>query len=353
MNFGVFSLPSYQDEKNKQRTELLRSLLKELPSFCFDFFRAIENTTSVLTRLNYAYDLRIFFQFLINELPYFADKKIIQITLDDLNSLKLKDIQVYSDYLNLYYTDDKERENREQGKKRKIASLRTFFKYFHKTGDLRENVCSLIDMPKIHQKPIIRLEAGEVLKMIETAETGEQLTEAQKRFHKASRLRDVAILTLFLTTGIRVSELVGINISDIDFKTNSFKVTRKGGNEVILYFSEETKQALLDYIGERKAKADYTIHSPLFLSIQNKRLCVRAVENLVKKYARIISPLKKISPHKLRSTYGTMLYQETGDIYLVADVLGHKDVNTTKKHYAEITDENRRQAAKYVRLRKT
>lgn len=346
-------LQSYQDEKNKQRTELLRNLLKELPLFCSDFFRALENTTSVLTRLNYAYDLRIFFQFLISEIPFFIDKKIIQISLVDLNILKLKDIQIYAEYLNLYYNDDKERENREQGKKRKIASLRTFFKYFHKTGVFKENICSLIDMPKIHQKPIIRLEAVEVLNMIEMAESGEQLTDTQKRFHKSSRLRDVAILTLFLTTGIRVSELVGINILDIDFNTNGFRVTRKGGNEVILYFGEETKKALLDYIEERKAKADFSLASPLFLSIQNKRLCVRAVENLVKKYARIISPLKKISPHKLRSTYGTMLYQETGDIYLVADVLGHKDVNTTKKHYAEITEENRRRAAKFVKIRKT
>lgn len=78
---------------------------------------------------------------------------------------------------------------------------------------------------------------------------------------------------------------------------------------------------------------------------------VRSVENLVKKYAKIVTPLKKITPHKLRSTYGTALYQETGDIYLVADVLGHKDVNTTKKHYAALDDARRRQAAKAVRLR--
>lgn len=344
---------SYQVEKTKERMALLREILKELPIFCGEFFRAIENTTSILTRLNYAYDLRIFFQYLINENPSSAAKKIHQIDLTDLSNLSLKDIQIYTEYLNLYYNDDKERENREQGKKRKIASLRSFFKYFHKTGQLKENVCSLIDMPKIHQKPIIRLETGEILRMIETAESGENLTDTQKRFHNLNKLRDVAILTLFLTTGIRVSELVGIDISDIDFKTNAFKITRKGGNEVILYFGAETRKALLDYIEERKQKADYSLHSPLFISMQQKRLCVRAVENLVKKYARIISPLKKISPHKLRSTYGTMLYQETGDIYLVADVLGHKDVNTTKKHYAEITEENRRQAAKYVKIRKT
>ena len=82
-----------------------------------------------------------------------------------------------------------------------------------------------------------------------------------------------------------------------------------------------------------------------------KRMSVRSVENLVKKYAKIVTPLKKITPHKLRSTYGTSLYQETGDIYLVADVLGHSDVNTTKKHYAAQNENRRRSARDKVRLR--
>ena len=89
----------------------------------------------------------------------------------------------------------------------------------------------------------------------------------------------------------------------------------------------------------------------LFLSMQKRRIGVRAVENLVKKYAKLVTNLKNITPHKLRSTYGTSLYRETGDIYLVADVLGHKDVNTTKKHYAAIEEDERRSAAKYVHLR--
>jgi site-specific recombinase XerD len=89
----------------------------------------------------------------------------------------------------------------------------------------------------------------------------------------------------------------------------------------------------------------------LFLSMQKKRIAVRSVENLVKKYSRLVTPLKKITPHKLRSTYGTSLYKETGDIYLVADVLGHSDVNTTKKHYAALEDERRRSARNKVKLR--
>ena len=91
--------------------------------------------------------------------------------------------------------------------------------------------------------------------------------------------------------------------------------------------------------------------SALFLSIQNRRITVRAVENLVKKYASQVTTLKKITPHKLRSTYGTTLYRESNDIYLVATVLGHKDVNTTRKHYASIDDEQKRKATKFVKLR--
>ena len=88
-----------------------------------------------------------------------------------------------------------------------------------------------------------------------------------------------------------------------------------------------------------------------FLSMQYKRINVRSVEILVKKYSKITTPLKKITPHKLRSTYGTQLYNKTQDIYIVADVLGHRDVNTTKKHYAAITEENRRKAASLITLR--
>jgi site-specific recombinase XerD len=103
---------------------------------------------------------------------------------------------------------------------------------------------------------------------------------------------------------------------------------------------------------ERKQIIEAAGHEDaLFLSLQKKRLTTRAVENLTKKYAIGAAPLKHITPHKLRSTYGTNLYRESGDIYLVADVLGHADVNTTRKHYAAINEDRRRDAAKLVKLR--
>ena len=141
-------------------------------------------------------------------------------------------------------------------------------------------------------------------------------------------------------------------MEDIDFKHNGIKITRKGGNEMVVYFGSEVERALRQYLTVREGVTPVPGHEhALFYSTQRKRIGIQAVENLVKKYARAITTTKKITPHKLRSTYGTALYQETGDIYLVADVLGHRDVNTTKKHYAAMDDARRRKAASAVHLR--
>ncbi|HCX65085.1 MAG TPA: integrase, partial [Eubacteriaceae bacterium] len=176
--------------------------------------------------------------------------------------------------------------------------------------------------------------------------------KSEKKYHQHTKERDLALMTLFLGTGIRVSELVALNIDDFDFSNNSFLITRKGGNQVVLYFSDEVKQVLSNYLGIRNQTDALPGHEEaLFLSLQKKRLGVSSIQKLIKKYTEKVTPLKNISPHKLRSTFGTNLYRESGDIYLVADVLGHKDVNTTKKHYAAIGDEQRRQAARMVKLR--
>ena len=181
----------------------------------------------------------------------------------------------------------------------------------------------------------------EVALLLDEVEKGDALTEKQKSYHDKTKLRDLALLTLMLGTGIRVSECVGLDIDDIDFKNGGIRIHRKGGKEVTVYFGSEVEDALNDYLEERK----------MIIAEEGHESAVRSVENLVKKYARIVTPLKKITPHKLRSTYGTNLYKETNDIYLVADVLGHADVNTTKKHYAALEDERRRSARNKVRLR--
>ena len=343
---------SYHDQVDKENIEKMRAVLQELPKFCKQFFRGIENTTSTRTRLGYALDLRIFFEFIQQNNNALRRTPIREYPLSLLDQLGREDIEEYLDYLELYYKDDKEYRNDERGKSRKLASLRSMYHYFYTSELIEKDVAALVPMPKLHEKEIIRLDPDEVATLLELVENGEELTETEKRYHRVTKTRDLALLTLLLGTGIRVSECVGLNLNDVDFKNGGIRIVRKGGYEAVVYFGEEVEDALLDYWDERTHKTAALGHEDaLFLSMQNKRISVRAVEKLVKKYASKVTSLKKITPHKLRSTYGTNLYRETGDIYLVADVLGHKDVNTTRKHYAAQQEENRRRAAKAVKLR--
>ena len=344
-------MDNYFKNRDFANLERINRIKTELPYFCEEFFIGIENRTTTLTRLNYAYDLRVFFQFLSKKK---WNKDVLSITLDDMNSLDASDIEIFVSSLSLYEINGKREHCSERGKARKLATVRSFFKYFFNKGKLESNVAAKVAMPKLHDKEIIRLESegkiNEVAAILNTTETGSGLTPRQQAYHTRTKSRDVAILTLFLGTGIRISELGGLNVGDIDFATNSFVVTRKGGNRTILYFSDEVRYPLMAY-QEEKTKKNQEKDAPFFLSLQDKRISVRSVENLVKKYAQIVSPLKKITPHKLRSTFGTNLYRSTGDIYIVADCLGHKDVNTTKKHYAAISDDIRKKAARSVVLR--
>lgn len=342
----------YYIKRNNKNLETIERLLEnDLPAFCYDYFLSIDSQTSTLTRLNYAHDLKIFFYFLQEK--KFRHKKTVQtFTLEDIEQVTSTDIELFLSYLSHYRFEDKEHNCNERAKARKLSSVRAMFKFFFNKGYISVDNSAKVATPKLHEKPIIRLDTNEVYNIIDTAESGSGLTNHQLAYHEKNKVRDTAILMLFLGTGIRISELVGLNNNDLNFKDNSFIVTRKGGSKSILYFDEEVAAALLRYLDyKEQLPVNPKEADALFLSSQMKRITVRAVENLVQKYAKIVSPLKKISPHKLRSTYGTQLYKATGDIYIVADVLGHKDVNTTRKHYAAISDDNRRAVVGKVKLK--
>ncbi len=341
---------NYYAERNIKDIDKIAELLEELPSFCADYFLGVETRTSCQTRLKYAYDLRIFFDFLCAR--KYRNYAVTDLTLEHLEGVTHNDIEFFLSYLSHYRFQGKRLSCDERAKARKLSAVRALFKYFFNKGLISVDNSAKVPTPKLHEKEIIRLDAEEVSDLINITETGTGLTRHAVGYHNKTKIRDTAIITLFLGTGIRISELVGLDIDSFDFEENSFLVTRKGGNQAILYFSNEVKYALQEYIAEKsndpKIPKD---ERAFFLSMQYKRINVRTVELLVKKYSKIVSPLKKITPHKLRSTYGTRLYNETGDIYIVADVLGHRDVNTTKKHYAAITDDNRRKVANAVKLR--
>ncbi|MDR1138829.1 MAG: tyrosine-type recombinase/integrase [Clostridiales bacterium] len=342
----------YFNQRNIDTLRKLEHIKLDLPKFCNEFFVGIQNNTSPLTRLSYAYDLRIFFDFVCNKL--LCTKVPIDLQLSDIERLTAFDIECFLDYLNSYTYGDKELQSGDCAKERKLCAIRALIKYFFKKDLLTKDIGSKISSVKIKQSNIIRLETDEVANLLDNVEYSTyDVSPHQRRYLTQTRLRDLVVLTLFLGTGIRVSELVGLDTTDIDFRNNSFCITRKGGNKSILYFNTEVAKSLNEYCMWRQeyVASRHLDTNALFLSMQGKRISVRAVELLVKKYAKQISPLKKISPHKLRSTFGTQLYRDTQDIYVVAEVLGHKDINTTKKHYAQTSEEIKRAAANTVILR--
>ena len=350
---------SYREKIDAERILQIRSIARELPPACGDFFSAIAVTTGTFTRLAYAIDLKTFFAFLQTERYQFSHKPLYAFTDEDLARVSQSDLTAYVEYLTFYYKNAPDGDvpvkalvNHDLAIKRKLCSIRSFYDYLFKNGRIPANVTTLVPLPKIHEKPILRLSMEEMHRMLEQAATGDGLTARQKAWHKLTVKRDYALLSLFLGTGIRVSECVGLDLGDVDFENNAFLVTRKGGNQVVLYFPPEVAEALAEYVAEReKIEALPGHEDALFLSMQKRRITQRAVQNLVKKYAAVAAPLKpRISPHKLRSTFATNLYNKTGDIYLVADVLGHSSVDTTRKHYADMTDARRRMAAEQVEL---
>ena len=350
---------SYREKIDAERILHIRAIAKELPPACADFFSAIAVTTGTFTRLAYAIDLKTFFSFLQTERYQFSQKPLYAFKNEDLALVSQNDLTAYVEYLTFYYKNDTEGDapvkalvNHDLAIKRKLCAIRSFYDYLFKNNRIPSNITTLVPLPKIHEKPILRLSIDEMHRMLEQAATGDGLTQRQKAWHKLTVKRDYALLSLFLGTGVRVSECVGIDLGDVDLENNAFLVTRKGGNQVVLYFPPEVAEALAEYIEEReKVEAQPGHEDALFLSMQKRRITQRAVQNLVKKYAAVAAPLKpRISPHKLRSTFATNLYNKTGDIYLVADVLGHSSVDTTRKHYADMTDARRRMAAEQVDL---
>ena len=351
-------MSNYYEEQNRQNILRLREHLKEMPPFLSEFFRNRADYTSTRTRLGYAYDLKLFFGFLVTETRDFSARTMDNFDLEDLGRVTVDHIEEFMEYLSYYVTSRAKEgaeyhvQNELEGKSRKLSAVRSMFTYFYKKGKISANPAELVATPPTKEKAKVYLDAHEIANLLDEADSGQNLTKKQKDYHAHTRRRDVAILSLFAGTGVRISEAVGLNLEDIDISNGSFRVIRKGGDEAILYFGDEVAEALGEYLEHRKQVAAKPGHeNAFFLSMQNKRLTARAVQNLVKKYSHLANTLKKITPHKLRTSFGTNMYRQTGDIYLVADLLGHKDVNTTRKSYADTKADAGRRAARELRLR--
>ena len=240
----------------------LQELLKELPKFCVDFFRYLDTrNTASRTRLSYGYDIRIFFEFIQENNPRYAGMSMHDIPISVLDELTPIDIEKYLAYLSYYEKKDGQAiTNGEKGKSRKLSAIRTMYNYYFKKEFIKTNAPSMIETPKKHKDNIIRLDKDEVAELISTVENGSSLSARQLASHQKTKYRDIAILTLLLGTGIRVSECVGLDLNDVSFKNYGLRVVRKGGNESMVYFGDEVSNALLDYLEiERPLLAEKTL----------------------------------------------------------------------------------------------
>lgn len=339
----------YRTEQDALNDRKIKEILQDMPPFVNEYFRSKKNEEMAsTTRLAYAYELRTFFDYL-QKTPGFKNIDLKQATVDILDLLEYQDIEDYLDHMKSYTNSNGiEVTNGQQSSKRKISSLRSFYGFYFNKDMIKKNPMLKIPVPKLADKAIVTFDQEEISGILDKIYSNDGDSRQKKASREKTRTRDIAILSLLFGTGIRVSELVGIDLSDLDFKNARIKVTRKGRDESFVMFGEEVEAALNSYLkSDRNAlHPDENNKDALFISLQHKRMGVRAVEIMVKKYSNEAGiTYKPTTPHKCRSTFGTYVYNETGDIYVVADALGHKSVETTKKHYANIDESHKRIAA--------
>ena len=335
-------------------------ICNDLPSFCLDFFSSKDSVYSVRTKQAYALDLRDFFSYIVCGLraddPDMDLSLVRNMTLEDLEAISGRDINAYLSSLT-HVEDDKDYfgkkirvSNSPTSKKRKLSCIRAFFAYACTHGLVNNDPTTFCEHPKLREKEISTLTDAQQEKLLKLANTGSSKSERARAFHKNTKYRDVAIITMFLRTGLRVSELVSLNYYDIDFEEQQIMVQRKGGKRQKLYFNREVLDALTDYIdmernhllgyGEEELGADVFPDGPLFVSNRHQRMSVRMVQQMVSNYGRYVGEkYDKVSPHALRRSFGTALQKKENDLYLTQTALGHSSPETTMKYYAKFPEE--------------
>lgn len=319
-----------------------------LPKFMKDYFIYLKGSVAVSTRLAYLEDIQFFTSYLVEMQELTSASNIKNITLDEFNNIKARDVNMFlGDYCSRYYKQSKNNtlvfENNNRALARKKSSLSTLFKFLYRNDQLENNITdgfNPIKLPKLQPDAIKRLEIDEVAKMLESVENGNGLTDKEKVYWRKTKLRDKAILALFVTYGLRLNELRELNISSFNFSRGEFMIYRKRGKEVLMPINNTCELVIKDYIYNERTQSellDDENKDALFLSLQNKRMNPKAIRQLVKKYTSIsmeTSREKGYSPHKLRATAATSLIQNGFSIYDVQNLLDHDNVTTTQLYAA-------------------
>ena len=332
----------------------LREYTEQLPDFVTEYLIEYYTGESVNTQIGYAIDIRVFFNYLKAEVLKKVDD-IKNITIKDIDNLKVTDLIRFKSYLREYEQEThtvtgkiikRTYRNSAYGINRKMSAVRGMFIYLYKTEQIKENITDKVDFAKLHQKIKKRLTSQETCDLLDVIYNGEKyyegrlLTEYKKR-----KARDTAIFTTYLGTGIRVSELINLNIEDLDLDTNSFIVTRKGGDQQEIFMPQQVKETISEYLEQEKSLRETIEKGPLFLSRNGKRFTTAGIEKLLKNYCRTVSITNpdKTRPHALRRTFACQLLEDGVDIKMVAELLGHKNIEVTHKYYAQYNAKARKE----------
>jgi integrase/recombinase XerC len=337
----------YYKENELRQTERLNDMLREFPDYISRFIFSIQYTTTIKTRIGYLIDIKSLFDYLSEDLEI-SNKEI---TVEHLGACSRTFFDDFLNYMRLYRKNDHLYSNDIPALKRKLSSIKNLYSYLYSEELIAENITEKVKIPKLRKKEIIRLDEDETKRLIREVDTGTGYSAHKESYHKRLKTRDLAIVTLLLSTGIRISELTGINMTDVDFTKSCIHITRKGDKQDTVYFSDEAEGYLKDYMIERLRVVPVEgYEDALFLSSQRKRMTARNIQILVKNYATVAVPSKKITPHKLRATFGSRLYEESSDIYLVAQALGHNSVDTSSRYYVTTDDKKKRNARNLIQL---
>lgn len=324
-------------------------ILKQLPSFARDFINhlAVINRAET-TRRSYVYELRGFFQFLCDDTRYKFPATPAAITLKQMKILSHRDIEAYLGFANTTGN------NEHRALSRKQAVIKSLYRYLVREEFLVKDVTLKLDPITITSTLPKALEPNEVADLSEVLECGKGLSKGQLKYYNYTEKRDRAIMLTFINTGLRLSELVTVNLEDIEFNNLSFRIIGKGGKEAKVYFNKHVEQILKDYIANERPRYDKNGSRSLFLSIQGAGIGKQAVENIVKKYMQVLANMgyntADFSAHKMRSTTATMLLRETNNLALVQDYLRHSDPKTTRQ-YTKILDEQLKRAANMIKFK--
>lgn len=332
----------------------LMNFLSNLPDFVFDYIEIAYSGESINTQIGYSIDIKTFLEYL-QKFRFKSIEHLEDFTVKDMEQVTLRDLNGFTAYLKEYETDTvtidgkhvkRIRRNSAYGINRKLSGIRGLFSYLYKNDLISQNVTDKVDFKKIHQKMKRPLTTQETVKLLDVIYNGENYYEGRDLTeYKNRKQRDIALFTAYLGTGCRVSELINLDVHDVCFDTSSFVVTRKGGDEQEIFMPVQVENELFSYMQERMENENAKDKNALFLSRLGKRMTAQGVEKILKKYCATVGIFDsdKARPHALRRTFACNLIADGVDIKMVAELMGHKNIEVTHKYYTQYAIEKRKE----------